>query len=313
MSRALLPVLGSIFQSSSLINCYVSSTIGDPAYKSKPINVSKVSLSSLLNACGLPPFTLVSCGLKRFHLSHHIEYGEGSSDDPVALVLLLRIPRNSQSISVAMRIRLADLATVTFLTSMNEETGQTIRRKCVERRHLLAKHPLYFLAFIYEDRCFEYKTWFDDILEEINVVESATGMTRNTWKMQLSPRLWEWFSDYDNLLRQLYASNTELSHFDTVTTFSIKFGDFLLAALKMLVDLRVEVGLAPLPKRDFRCLEERIAFTRSRCDLTADKTREMLERVRGQINVVSHHFHVTQSFYGLEFEKHLFMPPYIFK
>lgn len=269
-----------------LINKYVSSAVGDPAYKSKPINISKVSLTKVLTACGLPAFTLVSCGLKRFHLSHHIQYDGGSNDEPVALILLLRIPRNSQSISVAMRIRLADFATVIFLSSMNEETGQSIRKKCIERRHLLAKHPLYFLALIYEDRCFEYKTWFDDILEEINVVESATGMTRNTWKMQLSPRLWEWFSNYDNLLRQLYASNTELSHFDTVTTFSIKLGDFLLDALKLLDDLRVEVALAPMTKRDFRCLQERIAFTRSRCDLTADKTREMLERVQGQINVV---------------------------
>lgn len=264
-----------------------SSSVGDPAYKSKPMNISKSSLTNLLDACGLPSFTLVSCGLKRFHLSHHIHYDMNGGDKPVALILLLRIPRNSQSISISMRIRLADLATVTFLTSMTEEAGQNIRRKCIERRHLLAKHPLYFLALIYEDRCFEYKTWFDDILEEINVVESATGMTRNTWKMQLSPRLWEWFSDYDNLLRTLYASNTELSHFDTVTTFSIKLGDFLLDALKMLEELRAEVGLEPLSRRDFRCLQERITFTRSRCDLTADKTREMLERVQGQINVVS--------------------------
>lgn len=185
-----------------------------------------------------------------------------------------------------MRIRLADSATVVFLTSMTEETGQNIRRKCIERRHLLAKHPLYFLVLIYEDRCFEYKVWFDDILEEINVVESATGMTRNTWKMKLSPRLWEWFSDYDNLLRMLYASNTELSHFDTVTTFSVKLGDFLLNALKLMEELREEVDLTPLSKRDFRCLQERVLFTRSRCDLTADKTKEMLERVQGQINVV---------------------------
>ncbi|KAH8749105.1 hypothetical protein F5883DRAFT_622226 [Diaporthe sp. PMI_573] len=263
----------------------VSSSAGDPAYKSQPVNISKATLANLFIACGLPPFTLVACGLKRFHLSHHIQYDGDNSEDPVALLLLLRIPRNSQSISVAMRIRLTDLATVVFLTCMNEETAQNIRRKCVERQHLLAKHPLYFLALIYEDRCFEYKTWFDDILEEINVVETATGMTRNTWKMQLSPRLWEWFSDYDNLLRMLYASNTELSHFDTVTTFSIKLGDFLLAALRMLEDLRGEVGLAPLSKRELRCLRERIAFTRSRCDLTADKTREMLERVKGQINV----------------------------
>lgn len=224
--------------------------------------------------------------MKRFHLSHHIQYDADGSEDPVALVLLLRIPRNSQSISIAMRIRLADLATVTFLTSMSEETGKEIQKKCIERRHLIAKHPLYFLALVYEDRCFEYKRWFDGILEEINVVESATGMTRNTWKMQLSSRLQDWFRDYDNLLRTLYASSTELSHFDTVTTFSVKLGDFLLGALELLDELRVESGFKALPKRDFRGLRERLAFTRSRCDLTADKTREMLERVKGQINVV---------------------------
>ncbi|KAI3396754.1 hypothetical protein diail_11716 [Diaporthe ilicicola] len=268
-----------------LLHGDVSSAVGDAAYKSKPVNISKTSLANLLAECRLPPFTIISCGLKRFHLSHHIQYDRDGSDEPDALVLLLRIPRNSQSVSVAMRIRLADLATVVFLTSMTEETGRKIRARCAERRHLLAKHPLYFLALIYEDRCFEYKGWFDDILEEINVVESATGMTRNTWKMQLSPRLWDWFSDYDNLLRALYASNTELSHFATVTTFSVKLGDFLLGALRMLEELRAAARLAPLPRREFVRLQERIVFTRSRCDLTADKTKEMLERVKGQINV----------------------------
>lgn len=231
--------------------------------------------------------------MKRFHLSHHIQYDtDGSSESPAALVLLLRIPRNSQSVSIAMRIRLSDMATVAFLTSMSEETSQEIQTTCIQRRHLIARHPLYFLALVYEGRCAEYKRWFDDILEEINVVESATGMTRNTWKMSLSPRLREWFGDYDNLLRTLYASNTELSHFDTVTTFSVKLGDFVLDAVEVLDGLCVEVGgLDPLPRREMRGLRERISFTRSRCDLTADKTREMLERVKGQINVVSESQH----------------------
>ncbi|KAG8160665.1 hypothetical protein KVR01_008929 [Diaporthe batatas] len=262
------------------------SATGDPAYRSKPISISKASFSTILLACGLPSFTLLACGMKRFHLSHHVQYDDADgSEQPVALVLLLRIPRNSQSVSIAMRIRLADLATVAFVTSMSEETSKAIQERCTERRRLLARHPLYFLALVYEDRCADYKSWFDDILEEINVVESATGMTRNTWKMRLSPRLRGWLGDYDNLLRTLYASNTELSHFDTVTTFSVKLGDFLLRALGMLDELRLEGGLAPLPGRDLRALRERIAFTRSRCDLTADKTREMLERVKGQINV----------------------------
>lgn len=196
-----------------------------------------------------------------------------------------------------MRIRLSDLATVIFLTSMSEETGRKLQQKCIERRRLIAKHPLYFLALAYEDRCFDYKSWFDDILQNIVVVESATGMTRNTWKMQLSSRLQDCFKDYDNLLRTLYASNTELSHFDTVTSFSVKLGDFLLVVLRLLDELRVEVGLAPLSKKDFRCLQERIAFTRSRCDLTADKTREMLERVKGQINVVRAGIFLTEFCY----------------
>lgn len=78
-----------------------------------------------------------------------------------------------------MRTRLSDLATVIFLTSMSEETGKKIQKNRIERGHLIVKQPLYFLALVYEDRCFEYESWFDDILENIIVVESATGMTRN--------------------------------------------------------------------------------------------------------------------------------------
>lgn len=170
---------------------------------------------------------------------------------------------------------------------MNEDTCQGILKKCSERGHLLRLHPLYFLVLVFEERCFEYKEWFDKILEEINVVESATGMTLSTWKKQLPDKLMDWFSDYDNLLRTLYASHTELSHFDTVTTFSIKIGKFLLETLAMLEDLRVETGLARLSKREYGALQQRIQFSLSRCESTCDKTREMMERVKGQINVVS--------------------------
>lgn len=188
-----------------------------------------------------------------------------------------------------MRIRLSDLATVCICTTMKEEKGQVILRKCSERSHLLREHPLYFLALVFEERCFEYKEWFDNILEEINVIESATGMTRTSWKMQLSDTILNWFSDYDNLLRALYASHTELSHFDTVTTFSIKVGSFILNVLEVLEDLRVETGLARMPRKMHRELQQRIQFSLTRCELSSDKTKEMLERVKGQINVVSEH------------------------
>lgn len=219
--------------------------------------------------------------------SKHIPWIITSLTNVNHIVLLLRIPRNSQSINVTMRMRLSDLATVCLCTTMNEETGQVILRKCSERSHLLRTHPLYFLVLVFEERCLEYKEWFDKILEEINVVESATGMTRATWQMKLSDTIMAWFSDYDNLLRTLYASHTELSHFDTVTTFSIKVGNFLLNALELLEDLRSETGLIRMSKRRHSGLQQRIQFSLSRCELSSDKTKEMLERVKGQINVVS--------------------------
>lgn len=187
-----------------------------------------------------------------------------------------------------MRIRLSDLATVCICTTMNEETSQAILEKCSHVSHLLRAHPLYFLALVFEGRCSEYKEWFDKILEEINVVESATGMTRASWKMKLPDEVRDWFSDHDNLLRTLYASHTELSHFDTVTTFSIKVGNFILDVHEVLEALRVKTGRARMAKKKKKHVElrQRVQFSLSRCELSSDKTREMLERVKGQINVV---------------------------
>ncbi|ROW15942.1 hypothetical protein VPNG_02481 [Cytospora leucostoma] len=240
------------------------SSTGDPAYKIKPLSISRAILPEVLKACSFPPFALVAAGLKHFHLSHHVQYDD--NDVPVALVLLLRIPRNSQSINVTMRIRLSDLATVCLFATMQDETGQRI-------------------ILVFEDRGFDDHAWFDKLLQDINAVESATGMTRSTWRLQLSDKLMEWFSDYDNLLRSLYASHTELSHLDTVITFSIKVGRFLSDAVELLEALRTETGLAPMSRREHGSLQQRIQFSLSRCEMTSDKTKEMLERSKAQINV----------------------------
>lgn len=266
-----------------------SSATGDATNKGNPLQLSKSSLAKLLDSCRLPPHTLMAFGSDRFHLSHLVQHGPNEDDGPTALILLLRIPRNSRSISLAMRIRLADRATVVFVATLQAQTGQAILDKCLQRRRLLQAHPLYLLALVYEMRTAECKAWFDEIRHEINVVSSATGMTRSSWRVKLSPKVWEWFSDYDNLLRQLHASHTELSHFDTVTVFCVKLGRYLLDSVTLLESLEAEAGgLRPkLRKWDLERLRERIRFTLSGCDFDADKAKELLERIRSQLNVVS--------------------------
>ena len=273
------------------------------------MNVTRDSLVAILDACRFPSLTLVAWAMEMFHLSHHVQYN--NSDRPIAVgeykaadtrllqgciltkadpaVILLRIPRNSRSINVALRIRLHDLATVCFCATRLEDIGQDLLKRCSERSRLLMVHPLYFLVLIFEQRFVDYKEWFDKLVEENNVVESATGMTHSSWRKRLSGNTIAWFSDYDNLLRSIYASHTELSHFITVITFFIKFGNFLLETHRLIEDLRVEAGVTRMSKRDYESLHQRIQFSLSRCDMTSDKAKEIVERVKGQINVVSRH------------------------
>lgn len=201
-------------------------------------------------------------------------------------VLILRNPQHGHSVNVAMRIRLVDLSTVCFLSAMNDSTSRTIEATFSDRSSLISTHPLYFMTIIIEARLQEHNAAFENTLYRIYEVESATEMTLPSWRIQLPHMTTEWLADFDNLLKRLHELQTQMCHFETVSVCFVKWAVFLLKSVDLLEELRAEVGLPPMSKRNSRLLRERIQFTLTRCEYTAAKTKEMLARVKGQINVV---------------------------
>lgn len=185
-----------------------------------------------------------------------------------------------------MRIRLTDLSTVCLLSVMNGNTSRTIERIFSKRGRLISSHPLHFLVLALEARSLEHNAAFEKTLYRIYEAESATEMTPPSWKLQLPNATRDWLADFDNLLRRLHELHTQMCHFDTVSDFHVKWAIFILESVDLLEELRTEVGLPPMLKRDSRVLRERIQFTLTRCEYTSAKTKEMLARVKGQINVV---------------------------
>lgn len=142
------------------------------------------------------------------------------------------------------------------------------------------------MVLIIEARSLEHNAAFEKTLYQIYDVESATERTLPSWKLRLPNMTKAWPADFDNLLKRLHELHTQMCHFDTVSVFYIKWAMFLLKSIDLLEELRTEVGLPPMSKRNSRLLRERIQFTLTRCEHTAAKTKEMLARVKGQINVV---------------------------
>ncbi|KAF3771352.1 hypothetical protein M406DRAFT_67662 [Cryphonectria parasitica EP155] len=264
------------------------STSGDPAHRNfreTPMEISQASLARLIEACRLPPHILGADRFPGFHMSHHTQYRDDDSDIPEALVLLLRNPQHSNSINISMRIRLSDRSTVCFLSALTETTGRTIESQLSKRGRLISIDPLYFLVLAFEVRSRENNEIFQKTLLKVYEVESATEMTAPSWKLQVPHTTLQWLADYDNLLKRLHEAHSEMCHFEHIGTFYIKWALYLLKSVDLLEQLRAEAGLALMAKRHDVALRERIQFTLARSEYIAAKTKEMLARIRGQINV----------------------------
>ena len=141
------------------------------------------------------------------------------------------------------------------------------------------------LILILKDRVALHSDWFDRLKTEVNELETSTGMIRPTWTQTLTAERARFLSNYDNLLRVQHAVHTELCHCETVLTFLIKFSDFCLTSLQRFEELR-QVSSHASYNKTIRLLEEDIKFIAGRTNLVQDKQTEMLNRIRGQINVV---------------------------
>lgn len=158
--------------------------------------------------------------------------------------------------------------------------------QCQANTELLKVHPLYLLAFVYEQRYYTWTNWAATLWNRVAEIETATNMTSPTWTRQIEADRLRTLSTSTTLLKELHATHVELSHSGTVTSFGLTVGKSCLEIISEAEKRRQELGLSTLPICYMSGLEARVKYTMSQCESLSNKLSELKHRLLGQIEVV---------------------------
>ncbi|KAK4216424.1 hypothetical protein QBC37DRAFT_385323 [Rhypophila decipiens] len=260
-------------------------TVGDPSAKHSHIHMLPRCILSVMDQLGITSYASHLFTEQIFHLSRHTLYDE-QTDKPIALILLLRVPRNSQCIQAIIRIDIASMSTVFFLAASDESIAEGLHRRIATSSPLLLGNPLFVLTFILEQKLAKYWAETEVLKREVNQVETATGMVRPSWRTHLSSESKERLADFNGQLEQLHASHMDLCHQQVIIAYMLDLGGFCFKTCKVLDDLRLELGLAGFSKHQSAKYLEHAEFITSRLKYVQLRVQECIDRLRTQVNVV---------------------------
>jgi hypothetical protein len=187
-----------------------------------------------------------------------------------------------------VQLELATRNCLAVLSTVLAQDMHDIWTQCIANTRPLTTHPLYLIAFIYEQRFRSWADWTGNLWNEVAEIETATNMIPPRWKREMAaPRL-QSLSVSGSLLTELHATNVNLSHCDFVVASGLRFGRSCLDLVSQVELIREEeLGFAPLPKRHRAALDTRVQYTLDQCGTLADKVSELRNRLGGQMEVVS--------------------------
>lgn len=185
-----------------------------------------------------------------------------------------------------IRFELSSRNCLALISGVLLEDLYGVRTRCQANTDLLKVHPLYLLAFIYEQRYSIWADWAATIWNRVVEIETATNMTSPGWKGQVGTDRLRSLSTSSILLNELYATHVELSHSDTVLSFGLTLGKTCLDIVLEVEKRRQELGLSTLSMRYISALEARVKYTLSQCESLSNRFSELRTRLAGQIEVV---------------------------
>jgi len=138
------------------------------------------------------------------------------------IAILVRVPRNSIHITVALRVRFRDNACVCLLITKKPLDLAELRSLFIRQQQHLANYPFLLLSLILDYRLTWYDSWLDRLWERVDTLERSTGMT--AWPKE--EIVIQGTQDYGSMLQKLHAVNVELIVADTTMKFGRTFVDF---------------------------------------------------------------------------------------
>lgn len=196
-------------------------------------------------------------------------------------------------IDLILKTHLKTNTSIALLTGAREQSLLSVHASLTQRAHAKALLPIYLVIDILCERFENHSNWFASLRRNLTMLESSTGMTPTTWQGDVPENIARWLADYDNLLHFLHATHTEMCHCETVAVYNIKLGEFCLEMVTKMEALRKEVGCLPWTKAERVGVREAIEEQLGDARLVEDRLKEILQRLRGQINVVSMHFSLS--------------------
>ncbi|KAG2414780.1 hypothetical protein HFD88_005968 [Aspergillus terreus] len=184
-----------------------------------------------------------------------------------------------------VRFQIASQNCLAFMSSVLAEDIYGVWTRCQSNTDLLKVHPLYLLAFVYEQRYHTWADWAASLWNQVAEIETATNMTSPTWKREVEVDRLRSLSTSGTLLNEVHATHVELSHSDTVLRFGLKMGRYCLDLVAEAENKRQELGFDTLPVWYKSALEARLKYTLTQCESLSDKLLELKNRLSGQIEV----------------------------
>lgn len=200
--------------------------------------------------------------------------------------MLFRCPKNSENLMGCIRFELSFRNCLALISSVRLEDIYGVCTRCQANTDLLKVHPLYLLAFIYEQRHEVWADWAAILWNRVVEIETATNMTSPAWKGQVGTDRLRSLSTSSILLTELHATRVELSHSDTVMSFGLKLGKTCLDVVFEAEKRRQDLGLSTLSMRYMSALEERVKYTFYQSESLSKRLSELRSRLDGQVEVV---------------------------
>ncbi|KAF2446135.1 hypothetical protein P171DRAFT_519712 [Karstenula rhodostoma CBS 690.94] len=257
---------------------------GDHVYgDSKALRISKRVLGECVAAGIFPPQMLAVYQLKGSHFSHHVLFDE-SADAPIAIYIMLRVPRLNRLITLMMRIDLFNYTTIALLTSVVPTTATSLRTRCIRQSALLAHHPFHILTFVFEQRMREFEEDIERLWHKIETLDLKTGIEPQ-WRGYHGRHKVKHEEDFTNLLRELHEVGTELRLIHSVTKTVKDLGNGFRKLMDRIENIRDQLSESTRRKAVRVEWEDQLAFAEDRVAMTAQKFEASKERVQAQINV----------------------------
>ncbi|CEL08634.1 hypothetical protein ASPCAL11782 [Aspergillus calidoustus] len=259
---------------------------GDASAKNIPLSIEPKTLPCLTRMAGLDEAMMNDFLRYRLpHLKIQVQYNE-ETDKPEFISIFLRCPRNSRCVMGIIKLELATRNCLAILSTVLAQDMQDIWTQCIANTGLLKTHPLHLIAFIYEQRFQSWADWTGGLWNQVAEIETATNMVPPMWKMEVAaPRL-QSLSVSGSLLKELHATNVQLSHCDFVVASGMRFGQSCLDLVSQVERIREEkLGFDPMPVRHRAALDTRMRYTLDQCGALAGKLSEVRNRLGGQMEV----------------------------